>query len=155
MNPDAPPQPPVLVLDRTIRAPRQRVWATWTNPDLLHRWSCPEGMHIPEATVDFRVGGTWEIVMVSDGDPGDRHVAFGTYLEITPPERIVQEHQWRRPDGGASPRTVVTVLFQEEGEKTRLVLTQTGFDSAEARDGHRDGWGSTLDRLAVLAEGGA
>jgi len=50
-------------------------------------------------------------------------VAFGTYLEITPPERIVQEHQWRRPDGGASPRTVVTVLFQEEGEHTRLTLT--------------------------------
>ena len=154
MNPDAPPQPPVLVLDRIICAPRHRVWATWTDPDLLHRWSCPEGMHIPDAAVDFRVGGSWEIVMVFDHDPIDRHVAFGTYLEITPPERIVQEHQWRRPDGGASPRTVVTVLFQEEGEHTRLTLTQTGFDSAGARDGHGEGWASTLDRLAVLAEGG-
>jgi uncharacterized protein YndB with AHSA1/START domain len=72
-----------------------------------------------------------------------------------PPERIVQEHQWRLPDGGASPRTVVTVLFQEQGKHTRLTLTQAGFDSVEARDGHGEGWGSTLDRLAVLAEGGA
>jgi uncharacterized protein YndB with AHSA1/START domain len=65
--------------------------------------------------VDFRVGGAWEIVMAADGDPGDSHMAFGTYLEITPPERIVQEHRWRQPDGGASPRAVLTVLFQEKG----------------------------------------
>ena len=151
MNHD-PTRAPTLVIDRTIRAPRHRVWATWTDPDLLHRWSCPEGMHVPKASIDFQVGGAWEIVMVSDHDPGDRHVAFGTYLEITPPERIVQEHQWRRPDGGASPRTVVTVEFQDEGDHTRLTLTQTGFDSAASRDGHEGGWASTLDRLATLAE---
>ena len=151
MNESAP-EAPTLVLDRTIRAPRHRVWATWTNPDLLHRWSCPEGMHVPEATVDFQVGGAWEVVMVSDVDHEDRHVAFGTYLEITPPERIVQEHQRRRPDGGASPRTVVTVEFHEEGARTRLTLTQTGFASAASRDGHGEGWASTLDRLTVLAE---
>jgi hypothetical protein len=45
---DAPPQAHTLGLDRIIRAPRRRVWATWTNPDLLPRWSCPEGMHIPK-----------------------------------------------------------------------------------------------------------
>jgi uncharacterized protein YndB with AHSA1/START domain len=146
---------PILVLDRIVRAPRHRVWAIWTDPDLLHRWSCPEGMHIPKAAADFQVGGAWEIVMVADHDDSDRHVAFGTYLEITPPERIVQEHQWRRPDGGASPRTVVTVVFQEEGAATRLTLTQTGFDSASARDGHQEGWASTLDRLASLAETGS
>jgi len=146
------PLAPTLALDRTIRAPRHRVWATWTNPALIHRWSCPAGMHIPEAAAEFRVGGAWEIVMAYDHDHNDRHVAFGTYLQITPPERIVQEHQWQRPDGGTSPRTVVTVVFQEEGEHTRLTLTQTGFDSSGAREGHRDEWTSALDRLTVLAE---
>jgi uncharacterized protein YndB with AHSA1/START domain len=145
-------QAPTLVLERVVRAPRTRVWATWTNPDLLHRWSCPEGMHIPDAAVDFHVGGAWEVVMVADHDDSERHIAFGTYLEITPHERIVQEHQWRRPDGGASPRTVVTVEFHDEGDDTRLTLTQTGFDTAASRDGHREGWTSTLDRLASLAE---
>lgn len=145
-------QAPVLVLDRIGRAHRQRVWATWTDPDLLHLWSCPEGMHIPHADVDFQVGGAWEVVMVADHDDDERHAAFGTYLEITPPERIVQEHQWRRADGGSSPWTVVTVEFQEEGEHTRITLTQTGFDTAASRDGHREGWSSTLDRLARLVE---
>jgi glutathione S-transferase len=143
-----------LVLERVIRAPRERVWAAWTNGDLLHRWSCPEGMHIPEASVDFRVGGEWEVVMAVDEDPSQRHVAFGKYLEIHPPERIVQDHQWRTPDGGSSPRTVVTVVFHEEGGRTRLVLTQEGFESVGERDGHREGWASTLDRLVALAEAG-
>jgi uncharacterized protein YndB with AHSA1/START domain len=40
----------------------------------------------------------------------------------------------------------------EEGEHTRITLTQTGFESAAVRDGHREGWTSTLDRLASLAE---
>lgn len=154
MNPH-PTDATTLVLDRTIRAPRHRVWAAWTDPDLLHRWSCPEGMHIPRATVDFRVGGAWEIVMVVDDDLDDRHVAFGTYLEITPPERIVQEHQWRLPDGGSSPRTVVTVEFQEVGDHTHLTLTQTGFATVGSRDGHGEGWASTFDRLAVLVEVGS
>jgi uncharacterized protein YndB with AHSA1/START domain len=144
-----------LVLERVIRAPRERVWAAWTNGDLLHRWSCPEGMHIPKASVDFRVGGGWEVVMAVDEDPSQRHVAFGTYLEIDPPERIVQDHQWRTPDGGSSPRTVVTVVFHEEGGRTRLVLTQEGFESVGERDGHREGWASTLDRLVALAEAGS
>lgn len=144
-----------LELERVIRAPRERVWAAWTNRDLLHRWSCPEGMHIPEASVDFRVGGTWEIVMAVNEDPSERHVAFGTYLEIDPPERIVQEHQWRTADGGASPRTVVTVVFHDEGEQTRIVLTQEGFGSVGERDGHGEGWASTLDKLAALTEAGS
>lgn len=144
-----------LELERVIRAPRARVWAAWTNGDLLHRWSCPEGMHIPEASVDFRVGGQWEIVMAVDEDPSRRHVAFGIYLEIDPPERIVQEHQWRTAEGASSPRTIVTVIFQDEGEQTRLVLKQEGFGSVGDRDGHREGWTSTLDKLAALAEGGS
>lgn len=79
-----PTRAPTLVIDRTIRAPRHRVWATWTDPDLLHHWSCPAGMHIPEAAVDWQAGGAWEIVMVSDHDAGDRHVAFGTSRTSSP-----------------------------------------------------------------------
>jgi hypothetical protein len=43
----------------------------------------------------------------------------------------------RTPDGGSSPRTVVTVVLQEEGDRTRLVLTQI----------------VELDRIGVVHEG--
>lgn len=144
--------PDRLRLERLIRAPRPRVWAAWSDPALLRLWSSPEGLSIPSGATDFRVGGTWEVTMVDD-QTGRRYVAHGTYLEIRPPERLVQEHRWRSEDGTSSPRTIVTVELFEEGADTRLVLTQEGFTSGESRDGHTEGWASSLGRLQGLLSG--
>lgn len=151
MKPNAP-ENLTLELKQFVRAPRARVWAAWTNADLLAQWSCPEGMHVPEAEVDFREGGEWEVVMAANEDPTKRHVAFGSYREITEPERIIQTHQWRLPDGSTSPGTLVTITFHDEGDRTRITLTQTGFASADSRDGHAEGWESTLRNFAQLVE---
>jgi uncharacterized protein YndB with AHSA1/START domain len=42
----------------------------------------------------------------------------------------------------------VTITLTERGGKTELTLRQTGFASVESRDGHKEGWTSTFDRLA-------
>jgi hypothetical protein len=41
----------------------------------------------------------------------------------------------------------VTLTFAEQGEKTKLTLKQTLFESVNSRDQHRGGWSSTLDLL--------
>ena len=41
----------------------------------------------------------------------------------------------------------LTAWFAEQGEKTKLTLKQTLFESVTARDLHRGGWSSTLDML--------
>lgn len=141
----------VLRLERLIRAPRERVWAAWTDPALMQQWSAPAGLHIPDGSIDLRVGGAWEVVMIDDVS-GERHVAYGTYLEIRPPERLVQEHLWRLADGTSSPKTIVTVELRAEGDHTRLVLTQEGFTSMGSRDGHTEGWASAIGNLVTLLE---
>jgi uncharacterized protein YndB with AHSA1/START domain len=140
-----------LRLERLIRADRERVFAAWTRPEQLQVWSAPEGMTIPEGELDLRVSGRWRVVMVEAN--GTRHEAFGKYLEVTPPERLVYTHAWRREggDGAAStPETVVTVEFHAAVGGTRVVLTQEGFATPQSRDGHREGWASTLNRLEAL-----
>jgi uncharacterized protein YndB with AHSA1/START domain len=141
-----------LRLERRIRAPRQRVWDAWTKPELVRRWSAPEGMSVPAGTMDVRVGGSWEVTMVRD-DNGERHVAFGRYLEIVPPQRIMYTHAWRSADGGSSPETTLTVELIEDGDATRVILTQEGFGDAGSRDGHAEGWGSALNKLVAVMEG--
>jgi uncharacterized protein YndB with AHSA1/START domain len=42
----------------------------------------------------------------------------------------------------------VTVTFTDLGGKTRLTLHQVGFESVLAREAHRGGWTSCLERLA-------
>lgn len=137
-----------LTLERVIRADRGRVFAAWTQPEQLREWSAPEGLTIEGGELDLRVGGRWRAVMVEPN--GTRHEAFGTYLEVTPPERLVYTHAWERSAGaGRTPETVVTVTFTAVAGGTRVVLTQSEFDAPQSRDGHAGGWGSTLDRLVA------
>ena len=139
-----------LRLERTITANRERVFAAWTRPELLKLWSAPEGLTVgDDGELDLRVGGRWAVTMLAPD--GARHRAFGTYREVTPPARLVYTHAWRRDDGTSTAETTVTVEFVAEGaNRTRVVLTQEGFDAAPSRDGHEEGWASTLDRLVAL-----
>lgn len=136
-----------LTLERKIPAARDRVFAAWTQPELLRRWSAPEGLTIEDGATDLRVGGGWRVVMA--GPDGTRHEAFGTYREIAAPGRLAYTHAWRGAQG-SSPETVLTLELTPEADGTRLVLTQAGFASPESRDGHREGWSSALDNLQAL-----
>jgi uncharacterized protein YndB with AHSA1/START domain len=56
---------------------------------------------------------------------------------------------WTDADGRpTSPETLLTVIFEEHEGKTKLTLHQAVFESVTARDAHRGGWTSSLDRLA-------
>jgi uncharacterized protein YndB with AHSA1/START domain len=140
-------------LEKTIRTTPARAFAAWTEAEQLRKWSAPEGMTLGEGELDLRVGGRFSIVMKEPN--GTRHTAFGVYREITPPTRLVYTHAWLDNDGhgpGSSPETIVTVEFKAEGDRTRVVLTQTGFGNEASREGHRAGWSSVLDRLQKMLE---
>lgn len=137
-----------LRVERVVRASRERVYAAWTTPEIIRQWSAPRGMGIEDGEMDVSPGGRWRVVML---DPdGTRHEAFGVYRQVIPPEKLVYTHQWHHDGGPATPETTVTIEFVEEGTATRVVLTQEGFGSAASRDGHAEGWGSTMDRLVEL-----
>ena len=149
----------VLRIERTFSAPRERVYAAWTRGDLLGRWSCPEGLTIGEAWNDLRVGGRFLVEMLEPGATG-RHVAVGRYLELDPPARIVMTHGWlsegEAPEAVDARATRITVELFDEGPRTRprtrMVFVQRGFPTAESRDGHDEGWRSTLRQLDALLE---
>lgn len=139
-----------LRIERTIRARRERVFAAWTQSELLGRWSAPEGMTV-EGENDLRVGGSWRAIM-TEAD-GTRHVAVGEYREITPPSRLVYTHAWVRGNGTSNETTASTTVavdFLDVNGTTHVVLVQTGFESVGSRDGHVGGWNSSINRLEAL-----
>jgi uncharacterized protein YndB with AHSA1/START domain len=81
-----------------------------------------------------------------DPDGGD-HWLGGVYREVVPHKLIVMTHAWDDENGRPGAETVVTVRFEDLGERTKVTLEQTGFDSDESRDGHRGGWSECLDIL--------
>ena len=75
--------------------------------------------------------------------------ASGTYREIDAPNRLAYTWDWDDP-GHAVGETLVTVEFNDMDGATEVVLTHDLFPSAEAKDGHAQGWVSCLNRFEAL-----
>jgi uncharacterized protein YndB with AHSA1/START domain len=116
-------------IERTFEAPRERVFAVYTDPELIPEWWGPRGTTAVVDVMDVRAGGSWRFVIHnSDGsETGFR----GTYREVSPPERIVQTFEWEGMPGHVS---VETAEFEDLGDRTRVVTTAI-FHTAEERDG--------------------
>lgn len=140
-----------LKIERVFKAPRDLVFAAWSKPEHLNKWSAPSGFSIPEAAMDFRAGGRWYCHMRSPD--GADHKVQGAYQEIVPGHRIVMTHAWLDADGEPGPQTIVTVEFSDAPEGTRMSFVQRGFSSKASRDGHEGGWSQCFDQLADLLAG--
>jgi uncharacterized protein YndB with AHSA1/START domain len=134
-----------LEIVRIFNAPRALVYAMWSTPAHLGKWSAPKGFTIPEARTDFRQGGSWYAHMRSPD--GEDHRVQGKYLEIAENARIVMTHAWLDGACNPGPETVVTVTFEDHGKKTKMTFLQEGFTSAASRDGHEGGWNQCFDLL--------
>jgi uncharacterized protein YndB with AHSA1/START domain len=136
-----------LNLRRIFKAPREKVFRAWTDPEELKTWWGPEGYVTPSAEVDLRVGGKYRLGMRKLPD-GEIFYLSGAYREVRLPERLVYTWRWEaKPEMG---ETLVTVEFREVGRSTEVVLTHERFPTEKARDDHNRGWSGCLDRLAKL-----
>lgn len=143
------PVAPSLTLKRHIKAPPEKVFAAWTQPELMRQWFAPARAATLEAECDLRIGGRYRVLMHTEDDGRD-HEASGVYREIVPHERLVFTWTWlNRPEEG---ETLVTLHFRSDGGHTLFTLTHERFASAQLRDEHSDGWSGALDKLAQLAE---
>ena len=133
-----------LVFERLLPAPPDVVFQHWSDPESLALWMQPEdGMRPASVTVDFRVGGHFEIVMHGARD----FRQHGRYLEIEPARRIVMEwnSEWMPP---GERETRLTVTFEPVGEEqTRLVLTHDELPDGDSYDGHEGGWTRILGEV--------
>jgi uncharacterized protein YndB with AHSA1/START domain len=135
-------------IEREFNAPRDRVFAAYTDPELVPKWWGPRGTTTIVDQMDVRAGGSWRFI--SQGDDGE--TAFrGTYREVTPPERIVQTFEWEGMPGHVS---VETAEFQDLGDRTKVVTTSI-FHTPEERDGMlgsgmEKGMNETYERLDEL-----
>jgi uncharacterized protein YndB with AHSA1/START domain len=154
-------QPAPTRLSRTLHAPRATVFKAWSSAH-LKRWFAPEPYTVPEARVEMRVGGAFDVCMRSPA--GETHWTRGVFAEVAPDRRLVIEMQIDGAVGGGLAMRAVTVIeFSDTLGGTRLDVTQsyTVIDPAAAAPmlaGAPIGWGMTLDQLereVVRMQGGA
>ena len=91
-----------LVVTRTFNGPARLVFEAWTKPELFRQWWVPKsmGMSLLSCEMDVRVGGRYRL----EFEPRGLTAAFfGTYLEVTPPSRLVWTNE-ESDEGVPSPR---------------------------------------------------
>jgi uncharacterized protein YndB with AHSA1/START domain len=150
MNVMLKPADSELVLTRELKAPRERVFAAWTDVEQASRWWVPQDCTLLSCKMDVRAGGGWHRRMrVPDGGVIAK---WGEYREVVAPERLVFTYITEYADGKVDPETLVTVTFEDLGGRTRLTLRHERFWSEAARVSHTGGWTGALERLVAFAE---
>jgi uncharacterized protein YndB with AHSA1/START domain len=151
----ASPRPEAaLEVRRTYAAPREKVFAAWTEPRHLERWMCnPDKKNVSRfLQFDLREGGDY-LLEVRTPD-GSRYLNRGTYELIQPPEKLMFSWEWEKFDPAGKPisqlrNTRVTVEFFAQGPSTEVVLTHELLPDVGTYESHLRGW---IGCLEVLAE---
>jgi uncharacterized protein YndB with AHSA1/START domain len=133
-----------VVVTRRFDAPARLVFEAWSTPELFKRWWVPKsmGMTLRSCEMDMRTGGSYRLGFGNGMD------FYGTYLEVTPPSRIV----WTNDEGGDN-ASITTVTLTEQDGTTLLVMSEL-FPSEDALDadgaGAADATHETFEQLDEL-----
>ena len=134
-------------LERHLKAPPQRVFAAWTDPDARRTWVSPvQGWEQIDEGMDFRVGGKEVMHFGPQGDPHFK--AEIHYLHIVPEQRIVMAGPMYDRDVPVS-CSLTTLEFKPDGEGTKLVFTEQAsfLDGKDTKKDRKAGWERNLDQL--------
>src|SRR5438270_11378617 len=136
-----------LEVKRLIKAPRNRVYAAWTDPAQLKQWFGPENVQTRQLVADARVGGKfrWDLI----NSEGETMTCRGEYRELQPSKKIVFTWQWEDDEAWENHSSIITVELDDAGGGggTELRLTHEKLPNEESRHGHTRGWNSALDKL--------
>jgi uncharacterized protein YndB with AHSA1/START domain len=151
-----------VVIERIFDAPVDRIWQLWTDPEQFKAWYGPDGVTIPVAKMDVRVGGTRLVCMEMKSADGPRQMWFtGEYGEVVEHERLVYTESMSDQNGnvlspsdvglpeGHPTTTEVRVELTDLGGRTKMVMTHIG---VAAGSPGAVGWAMAFDKLAAHSD---
>ena len=136
-------------LHRVLRAPAERIYRAFLEPDAMARWLPPYGFLGKVESIDARVGGSYRMSFTNFRS-GKSHLFGGTYVELTPHERIRYTDKFDDPNLPGEMN--VTVTFRPVLCGTELTVVQEGIPSVIPAEMCYLGWQESLIQLAQLVE---
>jgi uncharacterized protein YndB with AHSA1/START domain len=140
-----------LKLSRVIKAPQERVYNAFLDPEQVAKWMPPGGYTGRIDKMDARVGGAWHGSFTSI-DKKETHSFGGKYVELKPYDRIVHTDRFDNAGPEMDSEMRVTVTFKKAAGGTELTITQEGIPAIIPLEDAQKGWGQSLDNLARLVE---
>ncbi len=136
-------------LHRVLRAPADRIYRAFLDPDAMAKWLPPNGFTGKVHHMDAKVGGTYKMSFTNFSN-GKSHAFGGKYLELSPKERIRYTDVFDDPNLPGEMITSVTLTKVSVG--TEVHIEQSGIPAVIPPEACYLGWQESLTLLAKLVE---
>jgi len=136
-------------LHRVLRAPPERVYRAFLEPDAVARWLPPYGYTCQVHHLEAKVGGSHRMSFRNFGT-GNGHSFGGEYLELIPSQKL--RYTDRFDDPNLPGEIQVTVSLRQVACGTELDIVQEGIPEAIPVEFCYLGWQESLMQLAKLVE---
>lgn len=138
-----------ITLHRVIKAPPERVYRAFLEPEALVKWYPPHGFTCRVLSMDARVGGGYKMAFTNFSS-GKSHSFAGTFLELIPNSLIRLNDQFDDPNLPGLMQ--VTIRLKPVLIGTELTIEQSGVPEAIPAEFCYAGWQESLQLLALLTE---
>jgi uncharacterized protein YndB with AHSA1/START domain len=136
-------------LHRVLRAAPEKVYRAFLDPEALAKWLPPNGFTCKVHEMNAKVGGSFKMSFTNFGS-GKSHSFGGTYVDLTPHERIRYTEKFDDPNLPGEMQTTITLKKVSCG--TEVTIAQEGIPAAIPADACYLGWQESLISLAKLVE---
>ena len=136
-------------LHRVLRAPAERIYRAFLNPDAMAKWLPPHGFTGKVHQMDAKVGGSYRMSFTNFSSGGS-HSFGGKYLELVPNERI--RHTDVFDDPNLPGEMLLTVDLKKVSCGTELSIVQEGIPDVIPVEACYLGWQESLTLLTQLVE---
>ena len=136
-------------LHRVLRAPAERVYRAFLDPDAMVKWLPPNGFTGKMHHMDAKVGGTYRMSFTNFTN-GQSHAFGGEYVELVPHERIRYTDTFEDPNLPGTMHTSISLRPVAVGTEVNVV--QEGLPDVIPLEACYLGWQESLTLLAKLVE---
>ena len=136
-------------LHRVLREAPEKVYRAFLDPEAMAKWLPPNGFTGKVHQIEARVGGTYKMSF-TNFTTGQGHSFGGTFVELTPHERI--RYTDRFDDPNLPGELQVTVTLTKVSVGTELNVVQEGVPDVIPPEACYLGWQESLVLLAKLVE---
>ena len=143
------PASSTIRLHRVLRAAPEKVYRAFLDADAMAKWLPPNGFTCKVHHMDAKVGGTYKMSF-TNFTTGKSHSFGGTYLELTPHERIRYTDKFDDPNLPGEIQTTITLKKVSGG--TEVNIMQEGVPGIIPAEACYLGWQESLILLAKLVE---
>ncbi len=141
--------PNTIRIHRVFKAPPERVYRAFLEPEAIAKWNPPHGFTCKVHHQDARVGGSYSMSFINFST-GKAHTFGGEYLELVPGQRIRATDKFDDPNMPGEMQT--TIALREVSVGTEVNITQEGLPDAIPPEACHLGWQESMALMAMLVE---